>query len=106
MPIDISDALFRSPASITSLINTMEKDGLVKRKSNKRTDGRSIQVSITGKGRKTLDKLEPILEEIVKTVMSPLTIKKSEAIKKDLKEVRTQLAERTGAPRTWRQRRK
>jgi DNA-binding MarR family transcriptional regulator len=58
-PTELSKFIFRTRHSITSMIDTLEKQNLVRRKPNPK-DRRSIIVSMTAKGRRTFEKMMPV----------------------------------------------
>ena len=58
--------------NITTLLQRMKKDGLVKLERNKK-NRRTINVSITDKGRVVLEKTTPIAQEVVEQVMLSMT---------------------------------
>ena len=73
---------------ITSLVDRMEKAGLVER-TDSPTDRRYNIVKLTAKGRKVLDEVEPVYGKEIRKVMSALR-------ESDLKKLITML-ERTRA---------
>lgn len=59
--VEIGELLFRDHASITRMINLMVENGYIQRKENKK-DRRKYQLMVTAKGKRTLDKLAPIVK--------------------------------------------
>jgi DNA-binding MarR family transcriptional regulator len=70
-PSEIGKWVFREKNSITAVINTLEKQGLVRREPSKR-DGRSINIVITDKGWKEANRLNPIAQETSREILSYL----------------------------------
>jgi MarR family 2-MHQ and catechol resistance regulon transcriptional repressor len=65
----LSDMMLVNRANVTSLIDRMEKSGLVVRTAAE-SDRRYNIVKLTGKGQKLLAKIEPLYAQEVKRVMS------------------------------------
>jgi DNA-binding MarR family transcriptional regulator len=89
-PMALSRELFRAPNSITSLIYTLEKEGLVERRPNRR-DARSVEITLTDKGLESANKLMPVMREIGLKTLSVLDEKKIIGLRKNLKQVREYL---------------
>ena len=70
-PSEIGKWVFREKNSITAVINTLEKQGVVRREPS-RHDGRSVNIVITDEGRKEANRLNPIAQEISRNVLSYL----------------------------------
>jgi DNA-binding MarR family transcriptional regulator len=68
----ISDMMLVNRANITSLVDRMEKAGLVARNAHKK-DRRFNIVKLTTKGRTLFEKVEPVYIRQIKKVMSPLS---------------------------------
>ncbi|MCJ7434864.1 MAG: MarR family transcriptional regulator [Anaerolineales bacterium] len=69
---DLASASFSSRATITGIVDTLEKKGLVTREPN-HDDRRSLLVSLTGKGKK-LRQSTPTLETIFRSCCSSLDL--------------------------------
>ncbi len=76
-PSDIAEWTFRDRHNITTLIDRMKRDGLVRVDRNNR-DKRFVSVMLTAKGRKVLKQAMPVAREIVNRVM--LSISEGDAI--------------------------
>jgi len=76
-PSEIAEWTFRERHNITTLIDRMKRDGLVRVERNNR-DKRFVSVSLTAKGRKVLKQAMPVAREIVDQVM--LSINESNTI--------------------------
>ncbi len=76
-PSQIAEWTFRERHNITTLINRMKRDGLVRVERNIK-DKRFFSVSLTAKGRKVLKQAMPVAREIVNQVM--LSISEGDAV--------------------------
>ncbi len=76
-PSGIAEWTFRERHNITTLINRMKRDGLVRVERNIK-DKRFVSVSLTAKGRKVLKQAMPVAREIVNRVM--LSISEGDAV--------------------------
>lgn len=76
-PSQIAEWILRERHNITTLVNRLKRDGLVSVERNNR-DKRSVNVSLTTKGRKVLKQAMPVAREIVNRVM--LSISEGDAI--------------------------
>ncbi len=76
-PSEIAEWTFRERHNITTLINRLKRDGLVRVERNIK-DKRFFSVSLTAKGRKVLKQAMPVAREIVNQVM--LSINEGDAI--------------------------
>jgi DNA-binding MarR family transcriptional regulator len=71
-PAELADAAGVSRATMTGLIDTLERDGLVTREPDK-VDRRMMLVSLTAKGRALLDEILPGHFQHMTQLMSPLS---------------------------------
>ena len=76
-PSEIARWTFRERHNITTLVERLKRDGLVRVERNS-SDKRSVNVSLTAKGRKVLKQAMPVAGEIVNRVM--LSISEDDAI--------------------------
>ena len=76
-PSDIAEWTFRERHNITTLIDRMKRDGLVRVERNIK-DKRFVSVSLTAKGRRVLKQAMPVAREIVNRVM--LSISEGDAV--------------------------
>ncbi len=72
IPSEIAQWTLRERHDITTLVDRMEAEGLVRTKRHNK-DKRSIDVTLTGKGRKVLNQATPAAREIVNISMSSIT---------------------------------
>ena len=68
-PSEISESVFREKNSITAVINTLERQGVVRREPST-NDRRSVKVVITDKGWKEANRLSPIAQELSREALS------------------------------------
>ena len=76
-PSEIAEWTFRERHNITTLIDRLKRDGLVRVERNIK-DKRFVSVSLTAKGRKVLKQAMPVAREIVNRVM--LSISEGDAV--------------------------
>lgn len=70
-PTEISKRVFRTKHSITSMVDTLEKQGLVRREPSPK-DRRSINIVVTQEGLKLFDRMLPVGYQIGKKALSCL----------------------------------
>jgi DNA-binding MarR family transcriptional regulator len=70
-PAELADAAGVTRATMTGLIDTLERDGLAKRVRDAK-DRRMMSVNLTPKGRKLLEAVMPIHFRGMAKIMSPL----------------------------------
>ncbi len=76
-PSEIAEWTFRERHNITTLVNRLKQEGLVRTERSKR-DKRFVNVTLTAKGRKVLKQATPVANEIINKVM--LSISEGDAI--------------------------
>ena len=86
-PSKISEWTFRERHNITTLVDRLERDGLVRVERNNR-DKRFVNVSLTAKGRKVLKQAMPVAREIVDRVMSSISEGEAISLEKSLRVLR------------------
>ena len=67
--VQLSEMMLVNRANVTTLIDRMEKAGLVARTSHS-DDRRTNIIKLTAKGKKVFEKAEPLYEQMVKQAMS------------------------------------
>jgi DNA-binding MarR family transcriptional regulator len=92
-PSEIAERVFREKNSITAVINTMEKQGVVRREPSA-DDRRSVKVVITDKGWKEANRLSPIVQELSRDVLSCMDKKQVEELVACMRTVRESLLPR------------
>ena len=85
----LSEMMLVNRANITSLIDRMERDKMVRRTIGE--DRRYNIVRLTGKGKKLLGKVEPLYAKEVKRIMSAVSAVEKKQIIKMLEKVRKNL---------------
>ncbi len=68
-PSEIAENVFREKNSVTAVINTLERQGVVRREPSP-DDRRSVKVVITEKGWKAANRLSPIAQELSREALS------------------------------------
>lgn len=93
MPSEIAEDVFREKNSITAVINTLEREGVVRREPST-DDRRSVKVVITDKGWKEANRLSPIAQELSREVLSCLKKEKVEDLVETMRNLRENLLPR------------
>ena len=70
-PSEISESVFREKNSVTAVINSLERQGVVRREPSL-DDRRSVKVVITDKGWNEANRLNPVAQEISREALSCL----------------------------------
>ncbi len=86
-PSQIAEWTFRERHNITTLIDRLKRDGLVRVERNNR-DKRFVNVSLTAKGRKVLKQAMPVAKEIVNRVMLSISEGDTILLEKSLRVLR------------------
>jgi DNA-binding MarR family transcriptional regulator len=89
-PSNISKWVFRANNTISSVINTLERKGHVRKEPSKH-DGRSFNVVITDEGWKKANQLSPVAQEISREVLSCLDKEEIEALMAMMRKIRNSL---------------
>jgi DNA-binding MarR family transcriptional regulator len=98
-PSEIGESVFRAKNSITAVINTLERQGVVRREPDT-NDRRSVKVVITDKGWKEANRLSPVAQEISREALSCIDKERVEALVGIMREIRESLLPRiTRTPR-------
>jgi DNA-binding MarR family transcriptional regulator len=92
-PSEIAESVFREKNSITAVINTLERQGVVRREPSP-DDRRSVKVIITDKGWKEANRLSPIAQELSREVLSCMDKEKVENLVDIMRTVRESLLPR------------
>jgi DNA-binding MarR family transcriptional regulator len=92
-PSEISESVFREKNSITAALNTMERQGVVRREPST-DDRRSVKVVITDRGWKEANRLSPIAQEISREALSCLEKAKVEDLVETMRNIRDNLLPR------------
>jgi DNA-binding MarR family transcriptional regulator len=89
-PIELSKFIFRTRHSITSMIDTLEKQNLLWRKPNLEDRG-SIIVTMTAKGRRLFEKMMPMGYRLSKEALSCIDYDELESLRILHKRLREQM---------------
>ena len=92
-PSEIAESVFREKNSITAAINTMERQGVVRREPSP-NDRRSVKVVITDKGWKEANQLNPVAQEISRGVLSCMDKEQIENLVETMRTLRESLLPR------------
>ena len=68
-PSEIAENVFREKNSVTAVLNTLERQGVIRREPSA-DDRRSVKVVITDKGWKEANRLNPIAQELSREALS------------------------------------
>jgi DNA-binding MarR family transcriptional regulator len=89
-PSEIAESVFREKNSITAVLNTMEKQGVIRREPSP-NDRRSVKVVITDKGWNEANRLSPIAQEMSRKCLSCLEKGKVEDLVETMRTIRENL---------------
>jgi len=92
-PSEISESVFREKNSITAVINTLERQGVVRREPSP-NDRRSVKVVITDKGWQEANRLSPIAQELSREALSCMDKDKVEDLVEIMRTLRESLLPR------------
>ena len=97
-PSEIAESVFREKNSITAVINSMEKQGVVRREPSS-DDRRSVKVLITDKGWKAANQLNPVAQELSREALSCLEKKRVEELVEIMRQIRESLMPKVSVDR-------
>jgi DNA-binding MarR family transcriptional regulator len=89
-PSEMAESVFREKNSITAVINTLEREGVVRREPST-NDRRSVKVVITEKGWKEANRLNPIAQELSREALNCLEKDKVENLVEIMRTLRESL---------------
>jgi DNA-binding MarR family transcriptional regulator len=92
-PSEIAENVFREKNSVTAVINTMERQGVVRREPST-DDRRSVKVVITDKGWNEANRLNPIAQELSRRTLSCMDKKQVEDLVEIMRTLRESLLPR------------
>lgn len=92
-PSDIAENVFREKNSITAVINTLEREGVVRREPST-DDRRSVKVIITDKGWKEANRLSPIAQELSREALACIEKEQLEDLVSNMRTIRESLLPR------------
>lgn len=88
---ELSERVHMKGPTTVAAINRLERKGMVKRVRSK-TDGRKINVYLTDKGRKVLDRVAPDIDQVNRQALAKVSGKDQEAFRRMLRRFRNNLA--------------
>ena len=91
-PNNIADRLIISRASVTSLLDSLEKRGFVKRQPHP-SDRRMISVELTDTGRQTANRYRPVVHQHQKAWLGALNKKEQEQLIETLQRLQASLVD-------------
>lgn len=77
---DIADSTFKDPAALTRILDLLEQKKLVKRQSSP-SDRRTFEISLTVEGRRLVNKMIPVVQEIRSKAMKGISKQEEEKVK-------------------------
>jgi MarR family multiple antibiotic resistance transcriptional regulator len=89
-PSEIAERVFREKNSVTAVLNTMERQGVIRREPSA-DDRRSVKVVITDKGWKEANRLNPIAQELSREALSCMEKEKITDLVDTMRKVRESL---------------
>lgn len=92
-PSEIAESVFREKNSITAVINTLERQGVVRREPST-NDRRSVKVVITDKGWNEANRLSPIAQELSREALSCMDKQQVEELVDNMRMLRESLLPR------------
>jgi DNA-binding MarR family transcriptional regulator len=92
-PSKIAESVFREKNSVTAVINTLEREGVVRREPSP-DDRRSVKVVITDKGWNEANRLSPIAQELSREALSCMDRKEIEDLVDNMRKLRESLLTR------------
>ncbi len=87
---ELSERVHMKGPTTVAAIDRLERKGLVRRVRSK-TDGRKINIYLTEKGRKVLDKVAPEIDLVHRQALAKVSPKEQEAFRRVLRRFRTNL---------------
>ncbi len=89
---DLAFITHRDKTSMTRLVNTMESKGLVVRKSDE-NDRRVNRIFLTDYGKEVVEKVQPIMYDLIPAVQDTLTEEEIETLITALKKIRKKISD-------------
>jgi DNA-binding MarR family transcriptional regulator len=90
IPKDISKLIYRTPRTITSMLDTLEREGMIRREPNA-LDRRSIVINVTDKGWKRVAKIIPSVDDVSEKALAVLSEEEMEVLYNILTKLRRYL---------------
>ncbi len=89
---DLAFITHRDKTSMTRLVNTMESKSLVERKSDE-NDRRVNRIFLTDHGKEVIEKVRPIMYDLIPAVQESLTEEEIENLITTLKKIKAKIAD-------------
>ncbi len=89
---DLAFITHRDKTSMTRLVNTMESKNLVERKSDE-NDRRVNRIFLTDHGKEVIQKVQPIMYDLIPAVQESLSEEEIETLINTLKKIKTKIAD-------------
>jgi DNA-binding MarR family transcriptional regulator len=93
----IAERLIVTSASMTSLVDTLERRGLVERRPHP-TDRRKVLIALTADGQRIVDQQLPIIHAVLNRAISTLTESDRAHLLTSLTTIRAQVSQLAGQP--------
>jgi DNA-binding MarR family transcriptional regulator len=93
----MAERLLVSSASMTSLVDTLERRGLVERRPHP-TDRRKVLIALTADGQRIVDQQLPVIHAVINRAISTLTESDREHLLRSLTTIRAQVSRLAGEP--------
>jgi len=93
----IADRLVVTSASMTSLVDTLERRGLVERRPHP-TDRRKVLIQLTPDGERIVDQQLPVIHAVINRAISALAESDREHLLSSLTTIRAQVSQLAGQP--------
>jgi DNA-binding MarR family transcriptional regulator len=88
--VDLANATYKDPASVTRILDILEKKGWAERQADENSR-RAYKIFLTIEGRNLVEKMLPIVQSIREKGLENLTAKEIETTKKVLKKMYSNL---------------
>jgi DNA-binding MarR family transcriptional regulator len=89
-PSEIAESVFREKNTITAVLNSLEREGVVNREPSP-NDRRSVRVVITDKGWNEANRLNPVAQEMSRKALSCLEKERVEELVETMRTIRESL---------------
>ena len=93
----IAERLIVSSASMTSLVDTLQRRGLVERRPHP-TDGRKVLIQLTPDGQRIVDQQLPVIHAVINRAISTLPESDRAHLLRSLTTIRAQVSKLAGQP--------
>jgi DNA-binding MarR family transcriptional regulator len=77
--LELGSLVHTSSGTVTTMINALERDGLVRRSVN-RDDGRSVRIRATKKGHRVIERAWPVHHSNIEDMVADLSLKERDGL--------------------------